>query len=511
MTTPARQHLRAARATDPGELADEARRPPLDALHPAVDVREGRRRPDHRPRRGRLHLRRPGQALPRRPRRAVRRPGRARPRGAGRGGREQAQEARVLPALVLRAPEGDRAGRALLAHYAPGDLNRVFFTTGGGEAVETAWKLAKQYFKLIGKPIKHKVISRAVAYHGTPQGALSITGIPDAKKSFEPLVPGASQGAEHQLLPRARARRRPRGVRSLGRRPDREAIEFEGRRHRRRRVPRAGAELRRLLPAAARLLRSGCARSATVRRAAGLRRDHLRASAGSARCSRARRYGYQPDIITCAKGMTSGYSPIGAMIVSDRIVRAVQARQPTTSRTATPSAGTRCRPPWRWPTSTSSSARASISTCSTTRRLPRHAREAARPADRRRRARRRLLLRHRAGQGQGDPKETFDDDEAERLSARLPVEGALRRRPVLPRRRPRRPGGAARAAADHRPARVRRDRADPARRADRGVVDPLSRTDRTRVRRLPEKAVSDRACPQRDPRRGSGRARRARR
>ena len=78
-----------------------------------------------------------------------------------------------------------------LAGSRPGDLNRVFFTTGGGEAVETAWKLAKQYFKLVGKPTKHKVISRAVAYHGTTQGALSITGIPAFKQDFEPLVPGA--------------------------------------------------------------------------------------------------------------------------------------------------------------------------------------------------------------------------------------------------------------------------------------------------------------------------------
>src|ERR671929_2124125 len=68
-----------------------------------------------------------------------------------------------------------------LAHLAPGDLNRVFFTTGGGEAVETAWKLAKQYFKLTGRPFKHKVISRAVAYHGTTHGALSLTGLPDLK------------------------------------------------------------------------------------------------------------------------------------------------------------------------------------------------------------------------------------------------------------------------------------------------------------------------------------------
>jgi adenosylmethionine-8-amino-7-oxononanoate aminotransferase len=77
-----------------------------------------------------------------------------------------------------------------LASLAPGELNRVFFTTGGGEAVESAWKAAKQYFKLIGKPQKHKVISRAVAYHGTPHGALAITGLPAMKKDFEPLAPG---------------------------------------------------------------------------------------------------------------------------------------------------------------------------------------------------------------------------------------------------------------------------------------------------------------------------------
>src|ERR1700754_5112880 len=76
-----------------------------------------------------------------------------------------------------------------LANYAPGDLNRVFFTSGGGEAVETAWKLAKNYFKITGKPMKHKVISRSIAYHGTTQGALSITGLPGLKAVFEPLVP----------------------------------------------------------------------------------------------------------------------------------------------------------------------------------------------------------------------------------------------------------------------------------------------------------------------------------
>jgi len=77
-----------------------------------------------------------------------------------------------------------------LASLAPGDLNHVFFTSSGGEAVETAIKLIKQYFKITGQGTRHKVISRAVAYHGTTQGALSITGIPAAKVMFEPLITG---------------------------------------------------------------------------------------------------------------------------------------------------------------------------------------------------------------------------------------------------------------------------------------------------------------------------------
>src|SRR5690349_17917796 len=101
---------------------------------------------------------------------------------------KQAAELAFFPIWSYAHPGAiDLAER--VAGYAPGDLNRVFFTTGGGEAVETAWKLAKNYFKLTGKPTKHKVISRAIAYHGTPQGALSITGLPGMKAPFEPLVP----------------------------------------------------------------------------------------------------------------------------------------------------------------------------------------------------------------------------------------------------------------------------------------------------------------------------------
>lgn len=101
----------------------------------------------------------------------------------------QAEDLAYFPIWGYAHPSAIRLAERL-ATLAPGDLNRVFFTTGGGEAVETAWKVAKQYFKLTGRPLKHKVISRAVAYHGTPQGALAITGLPAMKQQFEPLTPG---------------------------------------------------------------------------------------------------------------------------------------------------------------------------------------------------------------------------------------------------------------------------------------------------------------------------------
>jgi adenosylmethionine-8-amino-7-oxononanoate aminotransferase len=77
---------------------------------------------------------------------------------------------------------------AEVARLAPGDLNRVFFVSGGSEAVESAWKLARQFHQARGER-RWKAISRRVAYHGTTMGALSINGIPELRAPFEPLVP----------------------------------------------------------------------------------------------------------------------------------------------------------------------------------------------------------------------------------------------------------------------------------------------------------------------------------
>jgi adenosylmethionine-8-amino-7-oxononanoate aminotransferase len=77
---------------------------------------------------------------------------------------------------------------AEVASVAPGDLNRVFFVSGGSEAVESAWKLARQYHAARGER-RWKAIARRIAYHGTTMGALSINGIASLRTPFEPLVP----------------------------------------------------------------------------------------------------------------------------------------------------------------------------------------------------------------------------------------------------------------------------------------------------------------------------------
>jgi adenosylmethionine-8-amino-7-oxononanoate aminotransferase len=230
----------------------------------------------------------------------------------------QASELAFFPLWSYAHPQAVELAERL-AHLAPGDLNRVFFTTGGGEAVESAWKVAKQYYKLTGRSMKHKVISRSIAYHGTPQGALSITGIPSAKAMFEPLVPGAHKVPNTNFY---RATEHGDDLEAFGLwAADRiaEAIEFEG--------PETVAAVF-LEPVQN---SGGCfppppnyfarVREICDRYDVLLVSDEVICAFGRlGHYFGADRFGYQPDIITCAKGMTSGYSPIGAMIATDRIM-----------------------------------------------------------------------------------------------------------------------------------------------------------------------------------------------
>jgi adenosylmethionine-8-amino-7-oxononanoate aminotransferase len=232
---------------------------------------------------------------------------------------QQAEELAFFPLWSYAHPNAiELADR--LAGYAPGDLNRVFFSTGGGEAVETAFKLAKYYWKLMGQPTKHKVISRAVAYHGTPQGALAITGIPAMKTMFEPLVPGGFRVPNTNYYRAAEmgfeGSQEQFGLWAANR--IEEMILFEG--------PESVAAVF-IEPVQN---SGGCfppppGYLARVREICDqydvlLVADEVITGFGRiGNMFASTTYGLQPDMITCAKGMTSGYSPIGATIVSDRI------------------------------------------------------------------------------------------------------------------------------------------------------------------------------------------------
>ncbi|MFY1621405.1 aspartate aminotransferase family protein [Micromonospora sp. WMMD736] len=210
-----------------------------------------------------------------------------------------------------------------VAGYAPGDLNRVFFTTGGGEAVETAWKLAKNYFKLTGKPGKYKVISRAIAYHGTPQGALAITGLPVFKQQFEPLTPGgfrvpntnfyrapAPYDTDEKAFGRYCADRIAEAIEQEG--PDTVAAVFLEP------VQNAGGCFP-PPPGYFERVRQICDEYDVLLVSDEVICAYGRIGSMFACSSELGDFGYVPDMITCAKGLTSGYSPIGAMVASDRL------------------------------------------------------------------------------------------------------------------------------------------------------------------------------------------------
>jgi adenosylmethionine-8-amino-7-oxononanoate aminotransferase len=234
---------------------------------------------------------------------------------------KQAQELAFFPLWSYAHPKAAELA-ARLAALTPGDLNRVFFTTGGGEAVESAWKLAKQYFKLTGKPGKYKVVSRSIAYHGTPQGALSITGIPAFKEPFEPLVPGSIRvpntnyyradeitgmpGMTPEQFGRWAADQVGKAIEMEG--PDSVAAVFVEP------VQNAGGCFP-PPPGYFQRLREICDTYDVL-----LVSDEVICAFGRlGTMFGGQKFDYIPDIITCAKGLTSGYSPIGAMIASERL------------------------------------------------------------------------------------------------------------------------------------------------------------------------------------------------
>ena len=231
---------------------------------------------------------------------------------------KQASELAYFPLWSYAHPNAIELAERL-AGLAPGDLNRVFFTTGGSEAVESAWKLARNYFKLIGEPTRFKVISRNIAYHGTSMGALSITGLADIKHPFEPLVPGSVR------VPNTNFYRAPLFGDSPEKFGEWAADEIE------RAILREGPESVAAVYLEPVQNSGGCfppppgyfprVRAICDKYGVLLVSDEVICAFGRlGHYFGSERYGYVPDIITFAKGLTSGYAPLGGMLVSDRLV-----------------------------------------------------------------------------------------------------------------------------------------------------------------------------------------------
>jgi len=204
-----------------------------------------------------------------------------------------------------------------IAQLTPGDLNRVFFVSGGSEAVESAWKLARQYHSARGER-RWKAVSRRLAYHGTTMGALSINGIAALRAPFEPLVPDVIH-----------VRNTNRYHRPVGETEEEftafllddveEAILQEGPETVAmvimEPVQNAGGSF---TPPARywRGVREICDRYGILLCADEVITGFGRLGAwfGS------ELYDIRPDLITCAKGLSSAYAAIGAVVAADHIV-----------------------------------------------------------------------------------------------------------------------------------------------------------------------------------------------
>ena len=206
---------------------------------------------------------------------------------------------------------------AEVARLAPGDLNRLFFVSGGSEAIEAAWKLARQYHQARGER-RWKAVSRRTAYHGTTMGALSINGIAALRAPFEPLVPDVihvrntnryhrpPEETEEEFtafllddLESAIVAEGPGTVALVVMEP----------------VQNAGGSL---TPPAGywQGVREICDRYGVL-----LCADEVITAFGRLGAwFGSELYDIRPDIVTCAKGLSSAYASIGAVIAADHVV-----------------------------------------------------------------------------------------------------------------------------------------------------------------------------------------------
>jgi adenosylmethionine-8-amino-7-oxononanoate aminotransferase len=200
-----------------------------------------------------------------------------------------------------------------IAELTPGDLNRVFFTNSGSEAVESAIKVARAWHRAHGRGQRIKVISREVAYHGTTMGALTATGITSLKTPFEPTMPGGSHAPNTNHLRWPAERDNLWAAERL-----RDKIVFEG-------PETVAAVILEPLQNAGGCIPPQDGYFQRVREICDefgilMISDEVICSWGRlGHYFGAQRYEYQPDIITTAKALTGAYIPMGATICSDEV------------------------------------------------------------------------------------------------------------------------------------------------------------------------------------------------
>ncbi len=204
-----------------------------------------------------------------------------------------------------------------IAALAPGDLERVFFVNSGSEAVESAVKFARQYHRSQGQPERTKIIARDMAYHGTTLGALAVTGIPGYKEPFGPLMPGVHHvpNTLGESIPEGGSAADLPSIQAI-----REVIEREGgetiaalfaepvQNSRGALVPPQGywQELRRICDEHGILLVADEVICGFGRLGEWFG-SHL--------------FDVVPDLITFAKGSTSGYAPLGGVIIREPLAQ----------------------------------------------------------------------------------------------------------------------------------------------------------------------------------------------
>lgn len=211
---------------------------------------------------------------------------------------------------------------ARVAGLMPGDLERVFFVSGGSEAVESAIKLARQHALATGQAGRYKVIARFPGYHGATLGALALTGYAPMTAPFAPMMHEMPKiPAPTCYLDRDTLTDEQRGLRYA------DLLEAEIRRQGPETVlafivePVGGAATGALVPPATYLprVRAICDHYGVL-----LIHDEIMSGAGrTGRFLAGEHWGVVPDIVALSKGFAAGYVPLGAMVAARRIVEPV--------------------------------------------------------------------------------------------------------------------------------------------------------------------------------------------